>query len=152
MNLALKVVTFVLIDLFVIWTILSYVFRKLWTAFAKDFPPRDVTEPSATKTFQTFRINTMNLGNCVHVTLDDHCLHLNPAKMLRWMGLGRVSIPWETIQRSETKAKNRMRGTSPTYREVKIGDSKVTGPAWCFQLVFGEETDGSDEKSPVSQQ
>jgi hypothetical protein len=35
---------------------------------------------------------------------------------------------------------------------VKIGNSLVAGPAWCFQIIFREETLQSDEKSPVSQQ
>jgi hypothetical protein len=151
MGTAIGVICFVLVDLIMVWTIISWGFRRQWNSLAKDFPPLEVVEPSVTKSFQTFRVNSMNLGNCIHVTLDDRSLHLNPAKMLRWMGMLPVSIPWEFVKRIEPHDANSIFRLSPKFRRVKIGSVDVTGPAWCFQLVFGEETPLAEEKSPLSQ-
>lgn len=151
MGTAIGVICVVLIDLILVWTFVSWGLRRHWNVLAKDFPSLEVVEPSVTKAFQTFRINSMNLGNCVHVTLDDGHLHLNPARMLRWMGMTRVSIPWECIERIEPSDANSIFRLSPKFRRVRIGSNNVTGPAWCFELVFSQETPQAEEKSPISQ-
>ncbi len=154
MGTAIGVICVILFDLILVWTFLSWGFRRHWNLLAKDFPSIDVVEPSVTKDFQTFRINSMNLGGCVHVTLDDVHLHLNPASMLRWMGMTRVSIPWERIERIERIEPNDANSIfrlSPKLRRVRIGSNNVTGPAWCFELGFNEESRQSEEKSPISQ-
>jgi hypothetical protein len=101
----------------------------------KLYPPQPVVEPSLRRNFQSFSINAMNLGGCLHVTLDDRCLHLQPVKVLRWMGLSEASIPWEAIKLDVSKKTSNRRRPWPHFVKVRIGKFKVTGPAWCFRMI-----------------
>lgn len=51
-------------------------------------------EGSGGKRFCSIRVGMMKLGSCVHITLDRDHLHLEPARVARWMGMSRVSVPW----------------------------------------------------------
>ncbi len=100
----LLVFAFILADVLVIGAILSIVFRRIWQPWVEKYPPQAVTEPSHTRKFQSFAVGQMNLGGCVHVTLDDRFLHLQPARPLHGLGLKPISIPWEAIQLDDSAA------------------------------------------------
>lgn len=136
MKFAILLTGYVIVQLILVWTMIGFIFRKLWSGIAKDFPPREVIEPSIYRPFQSFEINAMSLGSSVHVSLDDECLHLRPAKLVRWMGLTPISIPWEQIEIDQAAVPKIKRRFFPNMIKARIGKHKIVGPRWCFEMVL----------------
>lgn len=119
---------FLLIDAIVVFTIVRAAAFG-WNRFAVDHPPTEPLEPSETRRFQSFSIGMINLGFCVHVTVDEQRLHLTPILPMRWAGLRPASMPWEAIDL-------RPPGWRKRWRTARLGPGlDLHGPAWCLQLA-----------------
>jgi hypothetical protein len=127
----LAIVAFAVVEpVVIIWGVV----RVAWGGFAGRFPQVEPEPDAVRKNFQSFRIGVMNLGYSVHVAVDAKCLHLTPARFLRWFGARPASVPWEQI---EPSGKHRGR-----YMDVRIGAQRVTGPSWALEIAeveAGEE-------------
>ncbi len=62
METAITVVFTISVHLLVISIFLWFAFGGMWHALAKEFPSREVSKPSISKPYQSFKINTLNLG------------------------------------------------------------------------------------------
>lgn len=97
---------------------------------AQKFPSRPPHENAIRKEFQSFRIDMLGLGLCVHTTVDDECLHMEFARLIRIAcKAAPISIPWSAIKLEPVR--NPRRGT----RVAKVGYTRIVGPAWCLRLA-----------------
>ena len=106
----------------------GFLIQSAWQNLAKPFPAMPMIEPNYRRNFQSFQFGQFNLGWCVHVVIDDDYLHLLPVTLLRWFQCQPMSIPWKAISLASTQP------FLKRYTSVKIGLTKVIGPAWCFAL------------------
>ncbi len=109
--------------------IIRFVMSRCWGHLPRSFPPQPAREDAVRRTFQSFRLGQCNFGYCIHVAVDEEFLHLEPARLIRWLGAGTASIPWSAI-----------RLTGPPRGEwltAQVADRKFMGPAWCLQLAEG---------------
>jgi len=130
---------FVLIPL-VMWGVV----KVGWSSMQRAYPSRTPSPDALRRNFQSFRFGIMNFGMSVHVAADEACLHLIPARLLRWFGAGVVSVPWESIR--ITKRHRGRRWVSASF-----GGRTVLGPAWCLDLAAPEGRDdhqSNREESP----
>jgi hypothetical protein len=132
MQTAIFVAAIVIVDVIVIATVLRIVFRSAWQPLMQRFPAKEVREPAFSKRYQSFSVGIVNLAGCVEVTIDDDHLHLRPAVLLRKLGLESLSIPWGAISPLERGGE----GSSSSRVQVMVGDTRVSGPRWCFRLVL----------------
>ncbi len=116
------------LDALIVWALLRALRVMAWGPMQASHPPREVVEPSVARNFQSFSFDWFNMGWCVHVVVDEQCLHLRPSAFLRLIGCGPMSIPWEAI---ELKSKP---GRWPFMR-AKVGKVEVQGPKWCMRLA-----------------
>ena len=125
----------VLFDLIFVPIVIRAIIQSNWKPLEKKFPPQALGEDSVRKDFQSYRIGVFNLGYSVHTTADDMHLHMEPAKVLRWLGMGPVSIPWDAMLAKRTRGKS--------WAEVKIGSHSLWGPRWALEMAFvdTEETE-----------
>ena len=79
----------------------------------------------------------MNFTFCMHVAADETHLHLTPVRVLRWVGAGPISVPWDAI----TVQKTSRSGKWPT---ASFGPLCVMGPSWCLQLAEPSEGDSGE--------
>jgi hypothetical protein len=131
------VVVLTLLDLLVVRTLI----RAAWDSLADRFPPRSVAADAIRRNFQTFAIDWVNLGHCVHAAADRAHLHLLPARFLRWFGCRPISIPW-----GEVAIQKRRRSVVT----AKIGGATVKGPAWCLSLADPGSNGLKAEATPAS--
>jgi hypothetical protein len=103
----------------VVWVVA----RVGWMPIQQRYPVR--------RALQSFKVGILNFGFSVHVTVDETCLHLEPARFLRWVGASTISIPW-----SEITITNRSR--SGRWITVKADKWTIQGPAWCLELAEPE--------------
>ena len=116
-------------DLLVAATVVGFLVRRSWKPLEKDFPARQPSEPSVSRTFQSFAIGMANYGWSIHVVLDDDYLHLKPIWIIRQFGLNPISIPLDAIKPLPDLQSGRQ------FKKVLIGKQTITGPKWCFALV-----------------
>ncbi len=116
-------------DLLIGATVVGLILRYTWKPLERSFPAREPSEPFVVRKFQSFEIGYASFGFSVHVTIDDNCLHLTPAWIIRRFGMKPMSIPWEAIQ-PLPESYSRQKRT-----KVKISKQTITGPKWCFELV-----------------
>jgi hypothetical protein len=76
----------------------------------------------------------MNFGLCIHVAVDETHLHLTPARVLRWVGAGPISVPWESIRVKKTSRNGK-------WTTAFFGPLSVMGPTWCLQLAESSSND-----------
>ena len=119
---------FVATDLVVIPLIIRTIVNGSWGELQNAFPARPVAGGAVLREFQSLRIGTANFGGCVHIAVDEACLHLLPAMFIRWFGAGPVSIPWESL--SEVRRTSRGR-----FAEAVAGRKRLTAPAWALELA-----------------
>jgi hypothetical protein len=105
--------------------------RGNWHPLLRSFPARPPADGAVGRRFQSFRLGLMNLGGCIHVAADEFHLHLTPVRVLQWLSMRPVSIPWEAIELRGSRAGRR-------YREARILGKHVLGPAWCLDLADPE--------------
>ncbi|VAX40804.1 hypothetical protein MNBD_PLANCTO03-2158, partial [hydrothermal vent metagenome] len=111
---------------------LSVVLKRVWSPLIEGYPAVPIADDAVQRHFQSYRIGLVKLGSLVHTAVDEHYLHLMPAKFGRMLGMQPASVPWEAIEPV------RLQGTK--YAVVKIGSITVTGPSWALGLAFGEES------------
>ncbi|MCH2138280.1 MAG: hypothetical protein MK074_04440 [Phycisphaerales bacterium] len=92
----------------------------LWNRMVAPWPPIEPTADAQRRRFQSFRMQLMNLGLCVHVTKDQTHLHLRLIGLLRVFGAVDASIPWDAI-------------TMQNRKRARIGTLDVWGPPWAFE-------------------
>lgn len=127
LQIAALVVVFVAVDLFVI----ALVLRTLSpNDLAAKHPPVAPAPGAVRRQFQSFSFGMLNLGGCIHVAVDEHHLHLDPAWFARVLVRMRpMSIPWDAI-RLVKAAKGLRRST-----HVRISSVDVRGPSWCLEMA-----------------
>ncbi|MDX2132004.1 MAG: hypothetical protein SFY69_08130 [Planctomycetota bacterium] len=116
------------VDALIVWVLLHSFRAYTWGPLQQAYPPRDVVEPSVSRNFQSFSFDLFNMGFCVHVVVDEHCLHLRPSALLRLIGCGPMSIPWDAIDFKGGRGRW-------LWRRAKIGKVAVMGPLWCMRLA-----------------
>ncbi|MBY0112094.1 MAG: hypothetical protein K2Y21_04675 [Phycisphaerales bacterium] len=122
LTISIFVVVMLLIDSVVVVALLSNAAEEFRT-LAKQFPPVPPQAGARRREFQSFRFDLLNLGWCLHATLDATYLHLEPAWLLRRLGAGPVSIPRDRI----TKATRTF-----TAAKATLGSTIIRGPRWCL--------------------
>jgi hypothetical protein len=136
---AIVVVADLLLNGLLVWGLV----RAGWGPLTRAYPPREAMEGAVTRTFQSFRVRWLNLGLCIHVTADEHHLHLVPARFLRWFGAGPVSVPWRAI--TVTHRTPRRATVAATFDALP-----VRGPAWCLDLADGGAPGTSESSGPAN--
>lgn len=133
---ALLIALFILIDLVVMRAVISMAtdpIRKL----GKRYPPQQPLPGHIRHGFQSLKVELLNMGQSVHLTIDERWLHIEPALVLRWIGVPSCSIPWDAIKYVRTRW-----GGS----RVKIDGVELSGPKWAFSLA---EAAQAEEKTGV---
>ena len=118
-------------DLLIVPLILTMVIKGMWGPFAERYPAKPIAKGAVQRNFQSYKIDMLNLGFMLHTAVDEHYLHLLPAKFGRMLGMQPASVPWEAIEPVRLWRKK--------YAKVKIGKNKVLGPAWALGLAFEAE-------------
>ena len=132
MKLALIITAIVIGDFIIFSSIIVICIKKMWEPIAKAHPAQRPAADAVTKNFQSYRINLLKLGFCVHTTVDEQYLHLTPVKFLQKLGARPISIAWNCI----TDVKPSLIGKTMSAR---IGKRKIIGPAWCLELALQDE-------------
>ena len=130
--LTIAVVLIVVGDLILVPMIIHSMTRSAWRPLMERYPPVEPGDEAVSRNFQSFRFGLLNLGLSVHVTVDDHALHLRQAKIIRWAGAREVSIPWTEI---ELVKLGRRQSTA------NIAGATVIGPTWCLSIAGGESAE-----------
>lgn len=117
----------VAMDLTVVWVLLASFRSGHWEPLERAFPAVEVLPGAVRRDFQSFSFGLNNLGYCVHVAADERHLHLMPARLLRWVGCGPMSLPWEAIES--------VKAGGERWRTVRVGKQEFRGPAWCLELA-----------------
>lgn len=128
---AVMVTAFVVIDLFVITVVLWGVAKSAGLGeLAAKHPPVTPAPGAVRRRFQSFSFGMLNLGGCIHVTVDEHHLHLDPAWFARALARMRpMSIPWTAIRSPKPDGRS-WRGMRATIDGVD-----VRGPKWCLEMA-----------------
>lgn len=71
----------------------------------------------------------MNFGFCINVSVDEHHLHLEPIRPLRWCGARRASIPWEAIT---------VQKPGRLWSTARAGPLTIKAPPWSLELAGGQ--------------
>jgi hypothetical protein len=129
----LLVVGIVVIDLMIVGAVMTFLASML-NDMARRFPARAVLggvggSGAVRKEFQSIRVDMYNLGGCVHLTVDEACLHIEPAWVIRRVGGKSMSVPWEAIVLEKPLSARASRGVA------RIGGSRVLLPAWVLRLA-----------------
>jgi hypothetical protein len=135
-TIAIIVTVVFLADSLLAVALVRWIVRSLWIPLQTRYPGADAAPDAVRRNFQSFRIGLASLGWLVHVTVDDDHLHLDPARVLRWVGAERISVPWNAM---ELVAPPRGR-----WATVRLERQRIVGPAWCLSLVAPAE-DAADE-------
>lgn len=132
MTLALIIAAIIIGDSVIFIGIIAVFMRIMWTPIAAAHPQQTPADDAVLKKFQSFKIDMLNLGFCIHTSVDEHYLHLTPVKILQKLSGKPASIAWINI----TDVKPTRFGKTMSAR---IGKHKITGPAWCLQLAVEDE-------------
>jgi len=130
LQVTLLVAGLIALDVMIIGMIAAGFRTGTWGPLEKAHPPRSPVTPNERREFQSFAFDLYNVSWSVHVTIDEHCLHLHPAAILRWAGAGPMSIPWDAIELKDPP--DRRWGI-----KAKIGGVTVKGPSWCMRVAAG---------------
>jgi hypothetical protein len=129
LQIVLLVLVFVAVDFAIIGGIMYAVTSEL-RELARRLPAREPKPGAVREEFQSFRIGMVGLGGCIHVAVDEDCLHLFPALVPRKMGVKAMSIPWERVVVEK-------RGRR--WVVVSVDGTRIKGPTWCFEVVGEQE-------------
>jgi hypothetical protein len=125
---AIIVLAFVSLDALIVWALFRHFLVGVWGPLAGKFPRVPEADGAVRRDFQSFSFGLFNLGYCVHVTVDEDHMHLDPALFLRVIGARAMSIPWERI---ELRSRPREQG----YLKARVDQQDFRGPAWCLRLA-----------------
>ncbi|MBX3402656.1 MAG: hypothetical protein KF699_04500 [Phycisphaeraceae bacterium] len=118
---------FIAVDAVVLWAVRMWV-KHMFVDLAAAFPPREPAADAVRRSFQSFAIDSINMGWSVHVAADDYGLHLRPALLMRLFGGQALSIPWTAI------ALHGRRGRWFSKSRI-AGRWQLMGPSWCLRLA-----------------
>lgn len=121
------IVIFVLADFVFVGAVIAAMMNGV-KEFAARFPARPHAPGAVRREFQSIGIDYYNLGFSVHITVDESCLHIEPAWLMRRLGMPRISIPWEAIELKK-------RGGTILPAVAKVGKTTLKGPDWCLKLA-----------------
>jgi hypothetical protein len=124
------VLAVVVADVLLVTLILWFILRLGWGKLERLFPAQAPAADAVSRRFQSFRLNLLNLGFSVHVTVDERHLHLDAVRFLRWLGARPMSIPWEQISIVKRRGGR--------WIAAKIDSFTLHGPAWCLSLAEPE--------------
>jgi hypothetical protein len=149
-NIAIAITLFVAIDAIVISSIF-YVLGQSLRDLSNAFPTQTELPGTPRKEFQSMSIGLMNLGGCIHVSLDGNHLHLHPTRFARMMKMTTASIPLACIEAQQEKPLTR-KSTARGLAAVKLR-SAITSrvheanlPAWAVAAVLAlREPASSDD-------
>lgn len=119
---------FIAFDLVLVWLLVQVALRMEWNALAARFPARAPDEGAVRRRFQSVTIGGAHFGLCFRIAVDDRALHFSPGLLLRICGAQGISVPWAHVSPGERR---KVFGTAKI--DASIGDSVVTGPAWCLE-------------------
>lgn len=122
----LLVVGGIILEFGVVMLVVRALLRSSLGRLAERFPFEEPAPGAVRRNFQSFRIGTISAGYSMHVAVDERCLHLMPAAILRWCGARACSVPW-----SEVQVMRRL----GAYRKAKVGGVNLYGPGWCLDLA-----------------
>lgn len=122
----LLVVGGIIIEFGVVMLVLRAVLRSSLGKLAERFPVEEPAPGAVRREFQSFRIGAISAGYSMHVVVDERCLHLIPAAILRWCGARACSVPWSEVQ---------VLRRFGAYRKAKVGGLDLYGPGWCLDLA-----------------
>jgi hypothetical protein len=125
------VLVIILVDLVILLFVLRAVSPR-WNDPLRDFPPLPPAPDAVRRNFQSFRVDALNLGWCVHVAVDQGHLHLLPARLPRATGFRAASVPWDRIT-----------PVGPAVFKsftVAINRTNFTGPVWALRLADPSNT------------
>lgn len=131
----LIVLVVTLFDGLIVWALFAHLRSSIWNPLAERFPHRNPAQDAVRKDFQSLSVGLFNLGWMIHVIVDDEYLHLEPSAICRWIGLKSTSVPWDEVRPVR-------RSATGWWATVRIGNTTMRGPAWCFSLA------GMPEPSP----
>ncbi len=113
---------------------MALVFRLIvigmWMPWQKRYPARAIRASAVSKIWQSFAFGSLaRMNNCITITADDQCLHLDAFAPMRWVGAKRISLP---LNRIADVARGRFINWEMT---ATIDGTRITGPAWCLELA-----------------
>lgn len=132
----LAVLLFVIFDGVLMWALFGHLRSSIWNPLADRFPHRNPAPDAVRRDFQSLSVGLFNLGWMIHITVDDECLHLEPCAICRWIGLKSMSVPWDEVRPVR-------RSVTGWWATVRIGNTTMRGPAWCFSLAGAPEASRS---------
>jgi hypothetical protein len=127
---------FVLVDLVVV----SAVFQmsaQIWNALGKGCVQVEPKPGAVRKDFQSMKIGMFSFGGCLHIAVDEHYLHLYPAKVVRMSGGRSFSIPWDLVHADASRPERRI-------WSARINGQKVLAPGWAMKIAAA----GRPERAP----
>ena len=124
----LIVIVFVVTDSIIVWAVISSA-TSMIRSLTHSFPAMPVSEPCVRQEFSSLRMGLTKFDNSVHITIDRDYLHVEPAAILRWMGVKAMSVKRSEIMIPDGKP----RGVIGKALEVQIRKSRVWLPAWCIE-------------------
>lgn len=127
LTIILLVGMFLVLDVVLVGAILSMA-GEPWRALGAAFPPVEPAHDAVKRNFQSFSIGLSNWGGCVHVSVDEHHMHLRPAMLMRWARLPGCSVPWDRVRVSKVRGK---------HAHARVGNTELIGPAWALTLGGG---------------
>ncbi|MBX3405302.1 MAG: hypothetical protein KF869_00955 [Phycisphaeraceae bacterium] len=121
---------FIAVDAVVLWAVRMWV-KHMFVDLAAAFPAREPATDAVRRSFQSFSIDSINMGWSVHVAADDYGLHLRPALLMRLFGGQALSIPWTAIALYGRRGR--------WFSKAKVGGRwQLMGPSWCLKLAEGD--------------
>lgn len=124
----LIVVVFVVMDSIIVWAVISSA-TSMIRSLTDKFPAMPATEPWVRREFSSVRMGLTKFDNSVHITIDREYLHVEPAAILRWMGVQAMSVKRTEIVIPEGEP----RGIFGKGMQVQIGKTRMWFPAWCIE-------------------
>lgn len=118
---------FLAVDAVVLWAVRMWV-KSMFAELAAAFPPREPATDAVCRSFQSFSIDSINMGWSVHVAADDYGLHLRPALLMRLVAARPLSIPWKALELYGRRGR--------WFSKAKIGGRwQMMGPSWALKLA-----------------
>jgi hypothetical protein len=124
-KIAVVVTAFVLFDAMIVAAILWAVGRSV-KELAAQFPFRHPGPDAIRKDFQSIHLGFLGLGGSVHLSADAVHLHIEPARVARWIGVRAMSLPWDAI---------RVKHRGPFQTRSEVAGVALAAPNWCMDLV-----------------
>lgn len=143
-----------ILDAIIVGTLLRMATTSLREC-AEAFPPHPTLEGAPQRRFQSIAMGVVNLGACVHITLDGSFVHLHPSRFARWCGMRPMSLPVLAITPNRydvAKVKAKRRGVV----EVKVRSEAASRkqfelylPTWVVGAVLQlQEPEPSTQSLP----